>query len=134
LVWRAVGRNNARFIAGHSRTALAQSITTEGEAAKDRLVPKTGTKATPCRFMAQGAKVGAGPLVETPTRRLYHDAGEAKFQTETWKNGLGKVSLGIGRGRGFSGDDGCCIGNRTRNECPVTGQRTAPYSGRGGNL
>jgi hypothetical protein len=66
--------------------------------------------------MAQSAKVGAGPLVETLTRRVYHDAGEAKFQTETWKG-----SLGIGRSRGFPGDDGCRIGNRTRNECPVAG-------------
>jgi hypothetical protein len=35
LVWRAVGKNNARFIAGYPRTALPQSITTEGEIAKD---------------------------------------------------------------------------------------------------
>jgi hypothetical protein len=48
-----------------------------------------GTKAASCRFMAQGAKVGAGPLVETLTRRVYHDAGEAKFQTETRKSSLG---------------------------------------------
>ena len=39
--------------------------------------------------MAQGAKLGAGRLVETPTRRLYHDEGEAKFQTKTWKSSLG---------------------------------------------
>jgi hypothetical protein len=71
--------------------------------------------------MAQGATTGAGPLVETLTRRVYHDAGEAKFQKETRKGSLGKVSLGMGRSRGFSGDDGCCIGNRTRNECTVTG-------------
>jgi hypothetical protein len=79
--------------------------------------------------MAQGAKVDAGPLVETLTRRVYHDAGEAKFQTEARQG-----SLGIGRSWGFSGDDWRRIGNRTRNECTVAGQRTAIYSGRGGNL
>ena len=88
-----------------------------------------GTKAAPCRFTAQGAKLGAGPLVETPTRRLYHDEGEAKLQTQTCKS-----SLGMGRSRGFSGDDGRCIGKCTGNDCTVTGQRTASYSGRGGNL
>ena len=36
-----------------------------------------------------------------------------------------KAAVGIGRSRGFSGDDGRCIGNRTRNECTVAGQRTA---------
>jgi hypothetical protein len=50
-------------------------------------------------------------LVETLTRRVYHDAGEAKFQKEARQD-----SLGMGRSRGFSGDDGRCIGNRTRNE------------------
>src|SRR5580692_5880684 len=89
----------------------------------------SATKATSCRFMAQSAKASAGPLVETLTRRVYHDAGEAKFQKEEQKD-----SLGIGRRRGFSGDDGRRIGNRTRNECAVAGQRTASYSVRGGNL
>jgi hypothetical protein len=60
--------------------------------------------------MAQGAKVAAGPLVETLTRRLYDDASEAKFHTEAWKG-----SLGIGCSRGFSGDDGRCISNCTHN-------------------
>ena len=36
MIWRAVGRNNARFMTGHSRTASPQSITTESENAKDR--------------------------------------------------------------------------------------------------
>src|SRR5580700_4835643 len=94
-----------------------------------RSLGQGGTKAAPCRFTAQGAKLGAGPLVETPTRRLYHDEGEAKFQTQTCKS-----SLGMGRSRGFSGDDGRCIGKCTGNDCTVTGQRTASYSGRGGNL
>src|SRR5580704_12616982 len=40
LVWRAVGKNNARFIAGYPRTALPQFITTEGEIAKDRVDAK----------------------------------------------------------------------------------------------
>jgi hypothetical protein len=66
--------------------------------------------------MAQGATTGAGPLVETLTRRVYHDAGEAKFQKEARK-----INLGIGRGRGFFGDDGRCISNRTHNECTVAG-------------
>jgi hypothetical protein len=68
-------------------------------------------------------------LVETLTRRVYHDAGKAKFQKKEQKG-----SLGIGRSRSFSGDDGRRISNRTRNECAVTGQHTAIYSGRGGNL
>jgi hypothetical protein len=75
------------------------------------------------------AKAAAGPFVETLTWRLYYDAGEAKFQTETWKG-----SLGIWRSRGFSGDDGRRISNRARNECAVTGQHTAIYSARGRNL
>jgi hypothetical protein len=81
-----------------------------GEAAKDRVAPKTGTKTASCRFIGQSAKIDAGPLVETLTRRLHHDAGEAKFQKEARKS-----SLGMGRSRGFTGDDGRCIGNRTRN-------------------
>jgi hypothetical protein len=48
----------------------------------------SGTKAAPCRFTAQGAKAAAGPLVETLTGRLYHDAGEAKFQKEEQKGSL----------------------------------------------
>ena len=69
------------------------------------------------------------PLVETLTRRVYHDAGEAKFQKKEQKG-----SLGIGRRRGFFGDDGRGIGKRTRNECTVAGQRPATYSDRGGDL
>ena len=38
--------------------------------------------------MGRSAKAGAGPLVETLTRRVYHDAGEAKFQKEEQKGGL----------------------------------------------
>jgi hypothetical protein len=34
------------------------------------------------------AKAGAGPLVETLTRRVCHDAGEAKFQKEARKGSL----------------------------------------------
>jgi hypothetical protein len=37
--------------------------------------------------MARSAKAGAGPLVETLTRRVYHDAGKAKFQKEERKSG-----------------------------------------------
>src|SRR5580700_7054387 len=44
LVWRAVGRNNGRFTAGHSRAALTQSINTEGGVAKDRVDPKLEPK------------------------------------------------------------------------------------------
>jgi hypothetical protein len=48
----------------------------------------SGTKAAPCRFTAQGAEAAAGPLVETLTGRLYHDAGEANFQKEEQKGSL----------------------------------------------
>jgi hypothetical protein len=72
---------------------------------------RRGTRAARCWFMAQVAKAAAGPLDETLTRRLYHDAGEAKFHTKARKG-----SLGIGCSRGFAGDDGRCISNRTHNE------------------
>jgi hypothetical protein len=72
--------------------------------------------------MAHGAKATAGPLVETLTRRVYHDASEAKFQKEARKSSLcQKGNFGIGRSRGLSGDDGRRVGNRTRDECAVAG-------------
>jgi hypothetical protein len=36
----------------------------------------------------RSAKANAGPLVETLTGRLYHDAGEANFQKEEQKGSL----------------------------------------------
>jgi hypothetical protein len=36
----------------------------------------------------RSAKANAGPLVETLTRRVYHDAGEAKFQKKEQKGSL----------------------------------------------
>src|SRR5580692_2498968 len=52
LVWRAVGKNNARFIAGYPRTALPQFITTEGEIAKDRVDAKRRLRADDLRETA----------------------------------------------------------------------------------
>jgi hypothetical protein len=57
LVWRAVGRNKGRFIAGHSRAALAQSITTEGEVAKDRVDAKRRVRADALREAALHRKL-----------------------------------------------------------------------------
>jgi hypothetical protein len=80
---RRVGAGQRWAENGAAGAARPRAPTTESQnRPPPSLIWPSGTKPTSCRFMAQSAKTGAGPLVETLTRRVYHDAGKAKFHTE----------------------------------------------------